>query len=377
VGTFAGLGRYGTYDMAGNVREWCWNQIGEERLIMGGAWDDMLYMFFHSGQKSPFDRSPVNGFRCARYLGHGEELQKAMLPVRIADQRDYAKEKPVDNKTFQVYASLFAYEKCRLDPRIEAVEERAKYWRKEKITLNAGYNDERLSAYLFLPKQGAPPYQTVVLFPGAHTFSQETSLNENDLASFDMIDFLIRGGRAAVYPIYKSMYERRDGYSIYNTDATMQEFREHIKMWRVDLGRTLDYLETRPDIDHDRMGFCGSSLGAMLSIVLLAVEDRFKVAVTRGVGLPVVKLPPDIDALNFAPRVKIPLLMINGRYDLVFPYQTSQLPLFNLLGTAIPQKRLVLFECGHVSSLSPLFPRSKFMQEVLDWLDQYLGPVKK
>ena len=39
------------FDLAGNAREWCWNERGAGRAIRGGAWDDHNYMFaiHHAG----------------------------------------------------------------------------------------------------------------------------------------------------------------------------------------------------------------------------------------------------------------------------------------------------------------------------------------
>ncbi len=34
---------YGTYDMAGNAKEWCWNATGNKRYILGGAWNEPSY----------------------------------------------------------------------------------------------------------------------------------------------------------------------------------------------------------------------------------------------------------------------------------------------------------------------------------------------
>jgi len=75
--------------------------------------------------------------------------------------------------------------------------------------------------------------------------------------------------------------------------------------------------------------------------------------------------------VDFAPRVKIPLLMLNGRNDFYFPYTTSSLPLFQLLGTPEKDKKMVLYDIGHVAVFS-----TDMIRAALDWLDRYLGPVK-
>jgi hypothetical protein len=59
---------FGAFDMAGNVREWCWNATPQGRLVRGGAWNDAIYLFSDVSQAPPFDRSPRNGFRCAVYI---------------------------------------------------------------------------------------------------------------------------------------------------------------------------------------------------------------------------------------------------------------------------------------------------------------------
>ena len=69
--------------------------------------------------------------------------------------------------------------------------------------------------------------------------------------------------------------------------------------------------------------------------------------------------------MNFLPRIHSPTLMINGRYDFIFPVETSQDPMFRLLGTPPDQKRHVIEEGSH------FVPRVRLIQESLAWLDKY------
>jgi eukaryotic-like serine/threonine-protein kinase len=69
------------------------------------------------------------------------------------------------------------------------------------------------------------------------------------------------------------------------------------------------------------------------------------------------------------PRITQPVLMLNGKYDMYFPVETSQKPMFKLLGTAKDDKKMIVYDSGHV------VPPTEFFQETLTWLDTYLGPV--
>lgn len=75
--------------------------------------------------------------------------------------------------------------------------------------------------------------------------------------------------------------------------------------------------------------------------------------------------------INFVPRSRIPVLMINGRYDYMLPLEISQRSLFRLLGAPEKDKRYVVIAGGHVT------PMNEVIKETLDWLDRYLGPVQK
>ena len=61
--------------------------------------------------------------------------------------------------------------------------------------------------------------------------------------------------------------------------------------------------------------------------------------------------------------------MLNGKYDYFFPYETSQLPFYTLLGTPEEHKKIFVYDGGHS------VPRNELIKESLTWLDKYLGPV--
>jgi pimeloyl-ACP methyl ester carboxylesterase len=82
--------------------------------------------------------------------------------------------------------------------------------------------------------------------------------------------------------------------------------------------------------------------------------------------------PPEIDAWNYAPRIHIPVLMVNRRDDFTFPVETSQNVLFQALGTKEPDKKHILHDGGHRNIVT----RPDLIGEILNWFDQYLGPVQ-
>ena len=248
---------------------------------------------------------------------------------------------------------------------MESVDESTKDWRKEKITFRAAYGDERMTAFLFLPKGKTSPYQVVLWFPGSDAIHQRSS----ESIWMEPIDFVIKSGRAVCFPIYKGTYERRTDLKDDNPEKT-SFYRDHVIMWSKDIGRTIDYLETRPDLDTKKLAYYGTSWGAGMGAIFPALEKRFKVAVLDGGGFWPQPALPEADQRTFAPRVKIPVLMLNGRYDNFFPLQTSQIPMFQAFSTPQKDKRHVILEAGH------WVERNDRIREILDWLDRYLGPVK-
>jgi dienelactone hydrolase len=277
----------------------------------------------------------------------------------------------VSDEVFAVYREQFSYDAHDLGARLEARDEVHPDWIHETVSFSAAYGGERVRAHLFLPRRARPPFQTVLYFPGLTALQRKQSDRLEETVEFkENLAFLPKSGRALLHPVYKGTYERGA-----DSDLLSRPGARETTTWRIqlvqDARRSIDYLQSRSDIDASRIGYYGFSWGGNMASLVLAVEPRLKVAVVCSGGLPsVLRFRPEVDQINFVGRVRTPTLMLHGRYDLAVPFETDARPMYELLGTPAPDKRLYLLDSDH------WIPRNEIIRESLAWLDKYLGPVE-
>ena len=109
-------------------------------------------------------------------------------------------------------------------------------------------------------------------------------------------------------------------------------------------------------------------MGASIGIIFVAVESRFKTAIFLDGGFVQEKMLPGSDQADFAPRLKVPTLLITGNFDWIFLGKSA---LMNLLGTPPADRKAVLFNTSHDVGEQ----RLDLIREVTSWLDQYFGKV--
>lgn len=374
IGSHNGVNFYGVHDMAGNVREWCWNETYPGfRCVRGGAWDDVQYMSENISQTSGFDRSPKNGFRCVRYL-HEDKIPQQIFESWEGYFKpwDYREIQIASDEVFQIYKDQFSYERLPLNVKVEQVDSSNTDWIIEKVSFDATYNKERIHANLYLPRHASKPYQTLIFFPGSMAILFQSF--EQDWLFSQLRSFIMKNGRAVMLPAYQGTYGRtvEDAMDIHEGKPT-RRYVEYLIQVVKDFRRSVDYLESRPDVDGEKIGYYGFSWGGLVSPVITSVEDRLKVSVIPLAGLRAsgfLDIHPAGDPLNYVTHVKIPTLMLSGIYDPAFPYETVVKPMYELLGTPDKNKMIKLYNTDH------FIPRNELIREILAWLDKYLGPVK-
>jgi len=372
-GAYTGLGEFGTYDMAGNAKEWCSNEAGDRRVNYGGAWNEAQYSAFLFDAYPPLMRAETFGFRCMKEIRRSEAAEQAYAPLPVRPEPDYAAMTPCSDAVFEVLRDLFAYAPTDLAARIESRTEWSSDTVVEKVSFLEAGGEERIFAYLFLPRRTPPPYQSVVYVPGSSAMSLDSIFDDVTVKSRE-VELYTKSGRAFVFPVLWNTFERRKPGQ---PPRTRQFLSGRMVRLHRELARTLDYLETRPDFDPGRIAYQGLSWGAYMGPILVALEPRFRAANFIGGGFywemyAKDRGSPEWNTVNFAPRVKIPLLMQNGRLDAFYPLETNVRPLFRLLGTAERDKRLAVYPSGHSVWL---FDESR--KDIFEFLDKYLGPAGK
>lgn len=363
VGSHPGLAPFGTADAAGNVREWCWNATGDaddsERYVLGGSWRDPTYLYTYGVAESPWDRSDINGLRLV-----SDESTIAALrePVPLPARETLA---PVSDEVFAVFRDLFDYDPAPLNAIVESTDAESAHWVRETISLDAAYDNQRVLAHVFLPKNIEPPYQVVMYYPSSDAIYR---LDSEDL-QLDFVNFIVKSGRALVYPVLWGTYERNVGLDTTWPKDT-REYSDNVVRWIQDFRRTVDYLETRADLDLDRLGFYGFSWGGWNGPMVMALDDRFVTGVFVSGGIPPTLARPEASSASYASRVTQPVLMISGKDDVIRPVATYQAPMFESLGTPAANKRHAILEGGHLP------PWPAVVAETLGWFDQYLGETE-
>lgn len=357
-----GISPYGAYAMAGNVKEWTANPMGDGYLVTGGSWEDPAYLYTDFGAQAASHTSGALGFRCARPVGDSRATQG---DERIAIAERTPTYTPVDRAEFRRLLAHYRYDRRPANAR-ETARLETDGWTREQIWIDGVAGDSVL-LYFYAPAGARPPYQTLVFVPSSNAFCCSTV---PEIAEWT-IGPAIRAGRAVLAVVMKGMVERPWEPGHTRPAPPSVRFRDDMVRHATELRLGIDYLTSRDDVDMERLAYVTVSWGAGTRLTFAAVDDRYRAVVLIGGGIDERVKPtlPEADNVNFAPYLGVPTILINGRNDEEHPWFTRALPLWNLLSEP---KQLVLENgAGHVPPLDVRIPA------INNFLNETLGPVQR
>ncbi len=211
------------------------------------------------------------------FLDHARLLvyrDSAGTERKVKTRRDWEKRRSLILQNMQAVMGPLPDSKRRvpLDIRIESVEETPTFTRK-KITF-AVEKDDRLPAYLLIPRglEGKAPavlclHQTIQ--PG-----KEEPAGVSGNPDLHYAAHLADRGYVALAPDYAPFGEyRADPYALGYVSGTMKGIWNHM--------RAVDVLESLPEVDGNRIGCIGHSLGGHNTLFLGVFDQRIKAMVSN------------------------------------------------------------------------------------------------
>ena len=324
----------GIFDMAGNVREWVSNNIKDDHSkgILGGSFADDTYVPFDFYSQYAWNRSSYNGLRLVKKI---EPDNSGEIFYKREKLRNFYENYRTTEKEWNLMESLYMYDKNKIS--FESVST-------SKVTGQEFYctSSNVISSNMTMPihhLQANPNVKSkkaIIYFPGSN------ALYRDKLNYPTSVTAMVNSGIDVIFPEYLSTYSRKDEMKT-DIGNTSMNYRDHLITWVKEVRYAVDYAIENGYEPH----YFGVSWGGQVGVNILAIEKRFKTGVLFVGGISLDDVREEIQPEKYAARIKTPTLLLNGRYDFYFPYQSSQLPLYNLMDLNDNNKRHVVVDYAY------------------------------
>ena len=340
----------GIFDMAGNVREWVSNNIkdNQSRGILGGSFADDTYVPFDFYSQNAWNRSSYNGIRLVKKI---ESDNSGEIFYKREKLRNFYENYRTTEKEWDLIESLFMYDKNNIN---------FEQLNTSKVTGQEFYctSSNIITSNMTMPVHHlrADPEikskKALIYFPGSN------ALYRDKITYPTWMTEMVNSGVDVIFPEYLSTYSRQDGMQT-DIGNTSMNYRDHLITWVKEVRYAVDYAIQNGYEPH----YFGVSWGGQVGVNILAIEDRFKTGILYVGGISLDDVREEIQPEKYAARIKTPTLLLNGRYDFYFPYQSSQLPLYNLMNLDNNNKRHVVVDYAHY------VPMHIVREETLKWIN--------
>jgi dienelactone hydrolase len=271
---------------------------------------------------------------------------------------------PVDDATFARMLEYFNYDK---DLPLEPLEFDKWPWRGPQVITKVSYmsvRGQRVPAYLAIPKEykEGTRLPVVVLM---HGWNQFWGKNEDWVQAW--LPILTAHGFAVLAPDHFFFGERRhEDTSEHDYNFGPFSKRDWMVQCVVDLRRGIDYLQSLPEIDPQRISVLGGSMGGWIGSVLAGVEPRIKATVLTvpATDFGVEQTPAGmlVNSSNYFPRFTSPLLVVNALKDVPLRIERAR----ELIELVPGQKKMIEYDHEH------FLPPDQYSADILQWLDENL-----
>ncbi len=298
-------------------------------------------------------------------------LLPLLLCAAPAQNQSTQELQPVGEEAYHVLLEIYDYDsKIPLDARITEKKDYEKTIR-EKIVFR-GVQGRLVPAYFEYPKEGTGPFPLVLMLHGWSGSKESWWKDGGYLSGGDVRRALLEQGCAVFAldsPTHGDRIAENDYAPVNHYPGPEAEGRTNLMtLQEIVLGtvrdsrRALDYLESRDEIDMNRVGLVGYSMGGWESFPLTAVEDRIKVTAACVTPARAERYNP-IASQHYVRGIgDRPFAMFMGRGDTMCPIDQAE-RLYDLIPS--PRKKLRIFESGHKLPI-------EYVPEAVDWLIGHL-----
>ena len=369
VGDDVAMSTWGAVNMVGNVQEWTTTRDGDARLTVGTSFAGPQWQYALPTSSLPEARLPDQGFRIALYDDDVPDPQ-LMLSGAVPTVP-----KPTRDELLK-FRNEFAYQPGSISPdEVRLVSRTEDHdWIRERYLITSEAIQESMPVLIFRPRESSAPLQPVIFLPPGDSYQGSFPSDDIDITRYG-VDFVVRNGRALVWPIISGTHERRRPSNRPRPAELAERWLNAKRDRRREIGAVIDFLEFADAYAGDKVAVLGASFGAtFVSSHILVVEERIRTAVMMSATLAGVdtRVFPDIVNPNtYWPEVRMPILLLNGRFDISTHQLVSREALLESIGTDAERKRGIVYESSHW----PL-PPHRVEKDVTDWLDEHLGTVE-
>jgi dienelactone hydrolase len=292
-------------------------------------------------------------------------LLVAILSVSTAFSQTADQVKPalLSDEAFSAVTEFFQYEKSfDLSARVISRIDSNRYVR-EKISFDGG-KGSRVVGYFAYPKTKLQKYPVVLLIDGLTGSKERWFQWDSWPRGGEMTAALIERGFAVLTLDAPSHGERSYEYDFGGIPDLFRNkawARDLIVNETIEYMRAIDYVCSRTDVDNNRIGAMGHSLGGLVSFNLAALDKRIKVAVPM--VTPLMTISPAIYVGNFAKRTAdIPILVLMGDKDWAYSINDAK-----QMFSTIPSKtkHIILYDLEHRLPLV-------YVNDAAEWIAKYL-----